>query len=126
MTREEARKKAEIMLAYADGKEIEFWDRLESEWVSIDEPAFDLHIDCYRIKRETKYRPFKDGDECFKEMKKHEPFGWVMSRYHEAYNIWQVDNTAVRIYDGFFSYECALQDYIFADGMPFGIKEEES
>lgn len=124
MTREEARKRAKIMLAYANGKEIEFYNDEDKEWKQIDDPAFDCHIDRYRVKQEPKYRPFTNNEECFEEMKKHEPFGWIMSRYHEAYYVRQVGNTSVRVYSGNFSYQCALQNYIFADGTPFGIKEE--
>ena len=29
---------------------------------------------------ETTYRPFKDVKECWKEMNKHHPFGWVKSK----------------------------------------------
>ena len=83
MTREDERKKAEIMLAYSNGKEIEFRNSLESEWVSMYDPEFDSHTDCYRIKREPKYRTFKDAKECFEEMMKHEPFGWLTSIKHE-------------------------------------------
>ena len=125
MTREEARKKAEIMLAYADGKEIQFRDRLRSEWVSIDEPVFDLHIDCYRIKRETKYRPFKDGDECFEEMKKHEPFGYIVNFDAGYYSVVYISEEGISFSNGIFkNYEEAFNEgYRFTDGTPFGIKE---
>ncbi len=33
--------------------------------------------DGYRIKPESKYRPFKDEKECWQEMQKHQPIGWI-------------------------------------------------
>ena len=41
----------------------------------------------YRIKPETKYRPFKDAEECFEEMKKHQPFGWIKDKLHQYFNM---------------------------------------
>lgn len=35
---------------------------------------------------EPKYRPFKDIEECWNEMKKHEPFGYVKSKCDGSYN----------------------------------------
>ena len=125
MTREEAGKLAVIAKAYADGKEIEVYDDEDKEWVSIDDPSFDCHVDRYRIKPEPTYRPFKDADECFEEMRKHEPFGWVISRLGEAYNIWHIGSTSIRLHESICGLACAMVDYVFADGTPFGVKEEE-
>ena len=125
MTREEARKKAEIMLAYADGKEIEFRDSFESEWTSIDDPSFDFHADCYRIKQEPKYRPFKDAKECFEEMKKHELFGWIKDSSEYLNNIQFVSDRYITASSRDTVFSKALNEYMFADGKPFGIKEEE-
>ena len=93
MTREEARQKAEIMLAYANGKEIEFYNDEDKTWASMNDPSFDNCVDYYRVKKESKYRPFKDGDECFEEMKKHEPFGWIKDSSEYLNNIQFVSDT---------------------------------
>ena len=56
MTREEARKAAEVMLAYADGKQIEYKVRGGNEWRPINEldtPLFDWNS--------TKYIKNKNG-----------------------------------------------------------------
>ena len=62
MTREEAREAAQVMLAYADGKEVEILKG--DKWLSYPNgqtPAFQcLHT--YRIKPELKYRSFKDAE----------------------------------------------------------------
>lgn len=125
MTREEARKKAKIMLAYADGKEIEFYNDEYKIWAPINDPSFDDCVDCYRIKRDQKYRPFKDAEECWQEMLKHQPFGWIQSRIGEILDVWKVRPTGIMLPQSDCGFNCALNDYVFADGTPFGVKEEE-
>ena len=125
MTREEAGKLAVIAKAYADGKEIEVYDDEDKEWVSIDDPSFDCHVDRYRIKPESTYRPFKDADECWREMLKHQPFGWIQSRIGEILDVWKVRPTGIMLPQSDCGFNCALNDYVFADGTPFGVKEEE-
>lgn len=134
MTREEARKKAEIMLAYAEGKEIEFYNDEYKIWESINDPSFDDCVDYYRVKQEPKYRPFKNADECFDEMKKHEPFGWVYADLLNEFNgalmqITLINNKGYRFVtdrtDRSYSDAFDINSVYFADGTPFGIKEEE-
>lgn len=127
MTREEARKKAEIMLAYANGKEIEFYNAKYKKWTSIYDPEFDSYIDCYRIKRDPKYRPFKDSNECWQEMLKHKPFGWVFDGSFYNTQICRVRECGVNLFNEYISYSDAVGNKIlrFADGTLFGIKEEE-
>ena len=125
MTREEARQKAEIMLAYANGKEIEFYNAEYKTWASINDPSFDDCVDYYRVKKESKYRPFKDGDECFEEMKKHEPFGYIVNFDAGYYSVVYISEEGISFSNGIFkNYEEALNEgYRFTDGTPFGIKE---
>ena len=65
MTREEARKAAEVMLAYADGKEIEFKTNHKDGWSSLssnNKVLFNWFVCNYRIKSaksEPKLRPWK-------------------------------------------------------------------
>lgn len=54
MTREDARKYAEIMMAYASGADVEIYDG--GEWTSIIDPLFDFLNCTYRIKSEPKKR----------------------------------------------------------------------
>lgn len=126
MTREEARKKAELMMAYADGKDIEFrqagenWDICKGD--SYDELEFNFNICEYRIKQEPTYRPFKDKDECWAEMQKHQPFGWVKDIDNIEYmDIRRVGTEGIDGYD----YSKIFNCFTFADGTPFGIKEEK-
>lgn len=66
---------------------------------------------------EPKYRPFKDADECWNEMLKHEPFGWIKSKNENYLNVLGSINNAK-------NYQYIFENYTFADGTPFGIKED--
>ena len=102
-----------IIQAFAEGKKIEVRVGNDS-WTETDEVYGGRNNDYdYRIKTEPKYRPFKDTEECWQEMQKHQPFGWVKT--DEGYEqIWHVNKG-----DDF-----TLKTCTFADGTPFGIKEE--
>lgn len=133
MTREEAKELLPIIKAFADGKTIEIYD---GEWCTI--PFKDPHFDCapslYRIKPEQKYRPFKTKEECWNEMLKHQPFGWVKSKkkgrfscigevygsdeFETVYIALSTSESVSRSSDSMF------EQYTFDDGTPFGIKEE--
>lgn len=70
---------------------------------------------------EPAYRPFKTQEECWNEMLKHQPFGWVKHKEKQFYaNCIYVGNNGVDEK----SFNPAYNDYIFADGTPFGIKED--
>ena len=89
----------------------------------------------YRIKSEPKYRPFKNAEECWQEMLKHQPFGWVkktcgncnflhiMELYSTGIVINNVDNFGC-FKNLIKTYNVAFVETTFADGTPFGIKEE--
>lgn len=70
---------------------------------------------------EPKYRPFKDADECWNEMLKHHPFGWTKHKEKQFYENWIcVQSNGI---DGTSFYD-VYKDHTFADGTPFGIKED--
>ena len=116
ITREDAKKLLPILTAYSEGKEIQHFNI--DKWEDIDFMPFTDHSSYYRIKPEPKYRPFKDIEECWEEMQKHQPFGWLIDIKNGCYtNISILTNKTV--FDYFFTI------YVFADGTPFGIKEEE-
>ena len=128
MNRKEAKELMPIIQAFAEGKAIE--SRCikgdKSLWYDDEDPSFDDDLE-YRIKPEPTYRPFKNAEECWKEMQKHKPFGWV--KWNDVrYNIYVVSSTSVCLING----NCANMDFAyayqkltFADGTPFGMKEEE-
>ena len=102
MTREEARKAAEVMMAYADGKNVEY-KRLTfsgDSWCEIvgGEPVFDWHHAYYRIKKESTYRPFKDKEDCWAEMQKHQPFGWMKDKKTGTYIVLLISVTKMILF----------------------------
>ncbi len=115
MTKEDARKAAEVMLAYADGKEIE--QKWDGQWVKNKKPKFNWGFDNYRIKPQPTYRPFKTAEECWQEMQKHQPLGWIKMKGESNYScIVEVLDTN--------NFHSDFNDYTFADGEPFGVKED--
>ena len=124
MTKEKAKHLAEVLNAYAEGKPIEVL--LDGEWgeVDLNEYSFDER-ESYIIKKEPTYRPFKNAKECFEEMQKHQPFGWIKAPNGELFCIDKVFDEGVVYKHSSCRFEEYLDgNYTFADGTPFGIKEE--
>ena len=128
MTREEAKELLPIMQAFADGKTIQVW--ANDTWQDEEYPSFG-ELSLFRIKPEPKYRPFKTQEECWNEMMKHQPFGWLTSK--------KTDNNALigyvgglnNIYISFiageseaYSAEMLFDNYKFLDGTPFGMCDD--
>lgn len=85
-----------------------------------------LQVEPIKSKCESKYRPFKNKEECLEEMQKHHPFGWIKNE-ELLMNITSVgDGITVNtnIGDCGYSFKSAFSA-TFIDGTPFGIKEEE-
>lgn len=121
MTREEARQAAEVLQAFADGKEIEMSSKGENRWSKIDcksgECRFDFESKDYRIAKEPQYRPFANAEECWNEMLKHQPFGWMKGKRRG-------ERTAfIDLGDGYW-FTDMFEKMTFADGEPFGVKIE--
>ena len=74
-----AQDRIDLMKAYVDGKQIQFFSILENKWVDTIDPSW-LPCNRYRIKPEPNYRPFKNAEECWQEMQKHKPFGWIKNK----------------------------------------------
>ena len=124
MNREQAKELLSIIQAFAEGRAIELEDSY-GKWVESDLLAFDLSPKNYRIKREPEYRPFKDAVECWQEMQKHQPFGWVKAS-HGYFNIIGIINDKINFgtNNNWLDYEYIFKMYKFIDGTTFGIKEE--
>lgn len=127
MNRQQAKELLPIIQGYVDGKKIEIRPkgRYDVEWQETVLPAFNPHTCDYRIKPESKYRPFANAEECWQEMLKHKPFGWVKAS-HGQFLITGLrkDGVAFGINDNWQDYNYMFKSYTFADGTPFGIKEE--
>ena len=123
MNRKEAKEFYPFLQAFAEGKAIECRTKPSSvkgtdvpnDWTEMKEIEFWNNIE-YRIKPEPKFRPFKNAEECWQEMQKHQPIGWVKtdSVYEPILHVNECDD-----FNATFKYST------FADGTPFGIKEEE-
>ena len=136
MTREEAKSRAELYSALAEGKTIQVLS-CKGEWIDIktDELDYLKNYYKYRIKLEPKYRPFKSREECWNEMLKHQPFGWVKSKDKGYFHLIGLVQWSSELEDVMIIFATSEQlacssrslfeDYIFADGTPFSIKEEQ-
>ena len=135
MNRKQAKEFYPIMQAFAEGRVIECrtrtWElnkgwQYSTTWKETEELKFQDTYE-YRIKPEPKYRHFKDAEECWQEMRKHEPFGWVKDSNGSTFTIEAVnlDNTIFVCEDGTRTFDEVFKYYTFADGTPFGVKVEE-
>ena len=128
MNRKEAKELMPIIQAFAEGKSIE--SRCikgdKSLWYDDEDLSFDDDLE-YRIKPESKFRPFKNAEECWQEMLKHQPFGWVKSTLFKDLDLVQrVTTLYVEINRDIIDYKDSLEKFTFADGVPFGVKVEEN
>ncbi len=118
MTREEAKQLYPIIQAFSEGKTIEYYDQFEHKWGVVATPAFGGDVKDYRIKPQPTYRPFKNAEECWNEMQKHQPFGWARKKNENLYVC------ITRVY-GNDVFDDDFDNYTFADGEPFGVKEDK-
>lgn len=132
MIREKVKMNMDIISAFAEGKTIQYktdtgsWhDLTESEGLPMG--TMEEEPNNFRIKPEPKFRPFKDAEECWNEMQKHQPFGWVKDGNGSAFVIEKVDSRSfVEVYDeGTCTFKEVFEDFTFVDGTPFGVKTEE-
>ena len=121
MEREEAKELLPIIQAFAEGKTIQVW--ANDTWKDEDYPFFGPLCQ-FRIKPEPKYRPFKTQEECWNEMLKHQPFGWVRdSEFLSLHLINSITNMSIVVDENTPTFQEAMNNYEFNDGTPFGIKE---
>ena len=137
MDRNQAKEFYPILQAFAEGKVIECRTKpsavkgisVPNDWTEIKEIGYWDNIE-YRIKPEPKYRPFKDAEECWQEMLKHQPFGVVKDKYfanyqtHRAFTCLVTNGCHFRGYEDE-TFENSFKNLLFADGTPFGVKVEK-
>lgn len=123
-----------IFKAMAEGRTIQFATKGNS-WTDIDGDEEGLFLDTliatpqsYRIKPEPTYRPFANVEECWNEMQKHQPFGWVKSKEDGSLSLITLiiseENIDINCIGGFNS-DKIMKRFTFPDGAVFGILEEE-
>ena len=133
MNRNQAKEFYPFLQAFAEGRVIECRTKpstikgsdVPNDWTEMKEIEFWNNTE-YRVKPKPKYRPFKDAEECWQEMKKHQPFGWVKSTLFKDLDlVKRVTTLYVEINREIIDYKDALDKFTFADGTNFGVKVEE-
>ena len=125
MTREQAKEILPIIQSFVEGKAIQ--DKIEgvTGWCDTDEINFEFEGQkiIHRIKPES-HRPFENQEECWNEMMKHEPFGWVKRIDTGTFaHISAVSQDFILFNNEKFYREDIFDCYTFIDGAPFGIME---
>lgn len=138
MTREEVKQLLPILVPFAEGKVIECrtkpsalrkgWRDI-NDWTEMKEIEYWNNIE-YRIKQqsETKFRPFNTEEECWQEIRKHDPFikYKVIESSKDVYLIIQrIKTDGIETDVERLDFETAFEWFTFADGTPFGVKVEE-
>lgn len=130
MRRDEAAKLLPIIKAFSEGKEIQYKEN--GRWYSAEDIAFFGGTQEFRIKPEPTYRPFKDAEECWQEMLKHQPFGWIISTNTERSKMIDVfdgsedaNDLPISINGSWWKLAQVFEKFTFTDGTPFGMKVEE-
>lgn len=130
MNRQQAKDMLPIIQALAEGKHIQS-KNLIGNWIDVDFIDVELcNPNAYRVKPEPKYRPFFSKNECWQEMQKHQPLGWLkdkrngnfivitsisyLSKYKQYIIAWD---------DGGLDFKDMFDTFTFIDGSPFGVKE---
>ena len=126
LTREESKSFLPIIQAFAEGKTIQV-NEGEDDWRDLDVLQFNYDVDRYRIKPESKYRAFKDSYELWVEMRKHQPFGWVIGKDGVYMQIDKISKGFFRVSGTTLAIDYMLNEGFellkFADSTPFGILE---
>ena len=129
----EVQKLFPILEAIKEGKTIQFKDSDGWRDINGDDEGFYPstlveETDKYRIKPQPKYRPFKDTEECWVEMLKHQPFGWVRAKEDKSLAsitlMISERDIFINCIGGSTMYDL-MEKFTFADGAVFGILEEE-
>ena len=135
MDRNQAKEFYPFLQAFAEGRVIECRTKpsfiegtdVPNDWTEMKEIEFWKHTE-YRIKPEPKCRPFANTEECWTEMLKHQPFGWIKSNVFEYVGAirsvsFELNNLCVS--DSYVTFKEGFDNYTFIDGTPFGTNVEE-
>ena len=138
MDRNQAKEFYPILQAFAEGRVIECRTKpsaledidVPNDWTEMKKIEYRNNAE-YRIRSGPVYRPFNNTKECWNEMQKHQPIGWVKSKEAPEdvyFTITGLTNSKCGVMlnsPGGWSFSGLFDYYTFADGTPFGIKEEE-
>lgn len=108
-----------VIKAHAKGKIIQFRDNTINTWTDCPDnsPSWNFALAEYRVKPECQSiaRPYKDKEECWKDMQNHHPFGWLKNKNgnYEHFSSICDDKDILNL---------MFYTYTYADGDPYGIK----
>lgn len=114
-----------MITAYSEGKVIETKGS-DGQWFELFEPDFAKDPKNYRIKPDSKYCPFTSAKECWNEMQKHQPFGWIKFKGREESYIHceAIGDSGIFYNSDTWTFEYIFDNFAFIDGSPFGRKED--
>ena len=136
MDRNQAKEFYPFLQAFAEGRVIECRTKpsavkgtyIPNDWTEMKEIEFWNNTE-YRVKPEQKYRPFRDAKECWQEMQKHQPFGWLNGDkcFYNIVSVSNIDVSMANVSGDIITLDFSevTEDNTFADGLPFGVKLEE-
>ena len=126
MDKEKTKDLIKIMQASLEGEVIECRSLTQSSgWFAHSGDEWNTFKFEYRIQPKPQYRPFKDVDECWEEMKNHQPFGWIKANeyYKNIVELNKDDRVIINNdYNSNYNWKEMYQGVTFADGTPFGMK----
>lgn len=139
MDRNQAKEFYPILQAFAEGRVIVCRTKpsaikgkdIPNDWTEMKDITYWSNIE-YRIKPDSKakakYRPFANVEECWTEMKKHQPFGWIKSKEDGSRSLITLiiseENIDINCIGGF-NLDKIMKRFTFDDGAVFGILEEK-
>lgn len=122
MTREQLLKHWEVIEAYMNGAEVEYFDHINAEWVDCSsDPGFYIEAK-YRIKKQPELIPFdfSDAEKLIGRIVVHKD----KKELEGIHQITSIKNDYLYFYDGGCNMNYLFKYFTFLDGSPCGkIKE---
>lgn len=126
MDKERTKDLIKIMQAFLEGETVEqravISDNYRSGWFTHTGDDWNTNKFEYRIKPKPQYRPFRNQEECWKEMKNHQPFGWIKVGGHYENIVDLKTGDEIFVNRHYYTWNNAYKEITFADGTPFGMK----
>ena len=126
MDKERTKDLIKVMKAFLEGETVEqrvvVSDNYQSGWFTHTGDEWNTNKFEYRIKPKPRYRPFRNQEECWKEMKNHQPFGWIKVGGHYENIVDLKTGDEIFVNRHYYTWNDAYKEITFADGTPFGIK----
>lgn len=116
-----------ILQSYLAGDEIEHRIKGSNDnWTPCSNPIFDFNHLEYRVKPESIYRPYTDGNEVFTDIQHHSPSGWLYNTITMCYeHIICIGDNGISTCKENYSLEQAFKIFIYPNDLPFGVKLDE-